>query len=951
MNTFRLYTFNFGLRSTLFVSFLINVIFINAQPDIRKKGFSNPSRSDERVNIEGKKTFIKGKVLDKLSNEPLIGATVKLFPKGWITYTDLNGYFEFLNLLPDTFEIEVNYIGYKKTKFSGISTIEKPMVQLILPIEILVSEMEGVVIESEIPKLSELSAIMLQKNSNFIADAQSGNQIEKENFDYSVSTAFQRINGVSLVGKYTYIRGLPEKYNAVLLNNAPFINLSPSFYFYNLQEFPNSLTSGIQILKSTTSEFYANYAGGLVLLETEQMPDVAKLKIQWNAFYNTFTTFKRLYSLPFNRRLLLIPETQNIKIHSFKLKNPNPVYIPNYFKNRNYMAIPSTQWSAYYSNRFSLNNKDLGCVAAISFWDYYERIQITGNEVVSLFGDTLKTHSIKNGFQDRHNQNITAIANAALKWNNTNFLYSKNTFIYKNQNQVFSQFSDSNYFRSQGYERNFIFAQQNSGQHSIVFKKDRSLRMEWLQFYHYYYQQMPALFNSFYQNHLGLRESYLLLPDSSTNFMNKLYQNNLIYAEKQHIHQLGGDLFFDVMIKEEDNKVKTRIGAFINFTNSQFNSRNFHYRLNNTFMDTSLLSLSYIQNNGIFNSGNEYSLHELTDSTSLFQAQHLNFAPYVNIQYELTEMFHFVVGFREDFSIRKLSNISNTNRIQRAFQSDLPSLSLIFRTHEKSQLRFNYMMSIARPNDRDLIGNRFFHPFIQILQLPNPELLSSTINHVDGRFEVFPTNMDAFSINLFFKNIHLPIENQYRLPNTSEQVLTMSTSNSNAALISGLEMEWKQNLGNILNSFVLEKFHLNFNGYASFSNTRPHNQIKFFTKETRPLQGHSNYGFNLGFHWIYEELGLKIMSFLNHKGKNIFLAHINNPKWDIWELQRTDWSFQISKSYLSHWEFRFAVSNILNQPIRWAYLNKNHYFKNDIHQVFRNQKLGRQFLVSINYRL
>ncbi len=944
---------SFKLYFITFANIFLLFIIAYAQPDVRKKGFYNPAISEGRVNTEEKKTFIKGKVLDKLSNEPLIGATVKLNPRGSISYTDLNGYFEFLNLPPDTFEVEVNYIGYKKTKFSEISTVDKQLVQLILPIEILVSEMEGVVIESEIPKLSELSAIMLQKNSNFIADAQSGNQIEKENFDYSISTGFQRMNGASFAGNHSYIRGLPEKYNAVLLNNAPLISLNSQQYYYNLHEFPTSVISGISILKSTTSEYYANYGGGLVLLETEQMPDASKLKLQWNGFYNTNTTFQKLHSLPFNKRLLLIPETQNIKIHSKKLQSPSPVKVPNYYKNQNYVALPSTQWSGYYSNRFSvLNNRDLGFIAAVNFWDHYERNKISGSDLINLSKDTLNYRTIRNSFQDKHYQNVTAIANASLKCNSKNFLHTQNTLIYKNHNQVNSQSSDSNVFRSQSFERNFTFAQQNSGQHSLVSRKDRSLRMEWLQFYHYYYQQTPAIINYNFQNPVS-GESILVLPTSATNSNQKLYHNNMIYAEKQQVHQVGGDVFFDVLVKEEDHKVKTRVGAFLNFTHTQFNSRNFHYRLINSLMDSSLISMDNILNQGIEINENEtlFSLNELTDTTNLFQAQHLNFAPYINIQYELTEIFHFVVGFREDFSFRKLSNINNTNLLQRAFQSDLPSLSIIFRTHEKSQLRFNYMMSISRPTDRDLMGSKFFNPLTQVLYLPNSQLMHSTINHIDGRFEIFPTVTDAFSVNLFFKQIHFPLENIYNLPVNFQQVITSSTSNSYAAILGGIEWEWKQNLGNIWDTFVFEKFYLYLNGYASFSNTKPKSQMKFFTKDTRPLQGHSNYGFNVGLNWANEDLGLKIMTFLNHKGKNIFLAQINNPQWNLWELQRTDWSFQVSKSFQSYWEFRLALFNILNQPIRWAYLNQNHYFKNDIHQIYREQKLGHQFLFSVNYRL
>ncbi len=939
---------------TLLLFLVVYFMSTNAQPDVRKKSNYNPAMSDGRVNTEEKKTFIKGKVLDKLSNEPIIGATVKLIPKGNIAYTDLNGYFEFLGLSPDTFEIEVNYVGYKKTKFTDISTIKKQIVNLVLPIEIQVSEVEGVVIVSEIPKFSELAAILLQKNSSFIADIQSGNQLEKENYDYSIATGFQRMNGASFVANRSYVRGLPERYNPILLNNAPLLSLNPQQSFYSLQEVPINLISSLKLIKSSTSEYYANYGGGIMLLQTEEMPEATKLKLQFNGFYNTLTTFKKRYAFPPNHQFLFLQETQNIKIKfSNNLQQPQLSSIPNYSKVNSSIALPSTQWNAYFANRFNaLNNRDLGIITAISFIDNYQKNSVTGTEISHFQYHTLFTQPIKNASFDKHTQNVTAIANASLKWSTKSFLHSKNMIIYKTENQVFSQPTDSNWYHSQSFQRNFTFAQQNSGQHNLVAKKDRSLRMEWTQFYHYYYQQTPAQVSLFFQ-HSPIHQLFLNLPNANTNLNQKLYQQNLIYANKQQTHQVGGDLFFDIMFKEEERKAKTRLGSFVNFTSSQFNNRNFHYYLNNNFSDPTRLSYSHIITHGLLYPSNENFLdfHEVIDSASMFQAQNFNLAPYINVQYELTEIFHFVFGFRIDLAFRTLSNLQiASNPIQIATQSDLPSLSLIFRTNEKRQFRFNYMMSTSRPTDKDILGSRYFHPLTQILQLPNPSLLASTINHFDVRYEIFPNINDAFSANLFFKEIHLPIENVYSIPNTPQAVLTSSASNSNAAIIGGAEFEWKQNMGNLIDSYFLEKFLLYLNGYFAFSNTKPQNQFQFFDSNTRPLQGHSNYGFNLGFNWAYEDLGLKVMTFLNHKGKSIFLAH-SQPQWNIWELQRTDWSFQISKSYQANWEFRIAIFNLLNQPLRWVYLNKNHYFKNDIFQTFRQQKLGRQFLISVNYRI
>jgi hypothetical protein len=935
--------FTFFLLCALITSNLLS------QSNVKNKCFYNPAISEGRINAKERKTYIQGNVYDDASKEPLIGAIVKLKPTGTYCYTDLNGYFEFMDLPPDTFSLEVSYLGYKKTTFTNVSTTDKQIVNLVLTLQLQINENEKDVIDSEAPKFSELYAISLQKNSNFIFENTPATQIDKDNFDYSIATSFKRMNSAALEENKTFIRGLPEKYNAVLLNRAPLISLDPQQIFYPLHHLPASLFSKIQISKSTTSEFYGNYAGGAIELDTEKMPLAPHLKFQWNAFYHPYTTFKKLSAFPTNRNFLFIPETHNIKIQLRSFALPSKPFIPNYFKNHPYTALPATQWNAYLANRLTaFNNKELGLVLALSFSDFYHKKIVAGSNLSHHHRGTLFFNPIRLASQDVHTQNFSAIANASINWNLKNKFYSQNFITYKNENLVYSQTTDYEYFKNQSFIRNFIFAQQNSGEHILVAKKDRSLRLEWSQFYHYYYQQTPASIAMNFQKNAS-NDMNLQLPNASNIYLDKDYQKNLIYADKQQVHQLGGDAFFDVMVKEDDNKAKTRIGAFINWTSSLFNSRKFLYQLNTPLLDSSFLSINNILTNGLTEISHE-NLLELTDTTNFFTAQNLNFAPYINIQYELTDVFHLVFGFREDFSFRQIANFNNQNLKTLAMQSDLPSVSVIFKTNEKSQFRFHYMMTVARPSDRDWLGASYFHPLTQILQLPNPNAMTSTINHVDARYESFTTPSDAFSVNLFFKHLHLPLEHQYNIPAFSSQVLTMATTNANAAILGGLEMEWKQNIGKLIPNSFFEMLHIQWNGYASFSNTKTKHEYEYFTEFTRPLQGHSNYGSNLGLNWTHPKLGLKVQSYFHHKGKSIFLANSDNKKWDIWELQRTDGTFQISKIYQAHWEFRLACFNLFNQPIRWAFLQQTHYFKNKISQTFREQKLGRQFLFSVNYR-
>ena len=79
---------------------------------------------------------ISGTVSESNSNEPLIGATVKVENTFLVAITDANGNFTFRNLKASNYNISVSYVGYqsisKKIKVDGDKTIDfKLKVQIL----------------------------------------------------------------------------------------------------------------------------------------------------------------------------------------------------------------------------------------------------------------------------------------------------------------------------------------------------------------------------------------------------------------------------------------------------------------------------------------------------------------------------------------------------------------------------------------------------------------------------------------------------------------------------------------------------------------------------------------------------------------------------------------------------------------------------------------------------
>ena len=63
---------------------------------------------------------ISGKVTDKETGEPLIGANVFIVNTPLGAATDIDGYFDILNISPGTYSVRVQYVGYQTVVVENI---------------------------------------------------------------------------------------------------------------------------------------------------------------------------------------------------------------------------------------------------------------------------------------------------------------------------------------------------------------------------------------------------------------------------------------------------------------------------------------------------------------------------------------------------------------------------------------------------------------------------------------------------------------------------------------------------------------------------------------------------------------------------------------------------------------------------------------------------------------
>ena len=71
---------------------------------------------------QNNKQNIRGNILDKFSQSPIIGASVQIvnnaFNKG--THTDASGHFVLTGLTPSRYEIKISFVGYKNVLIPNV---------------------------------------------------------------------------------------------------------------------------------------------------------------------------------------------------------------------------------------------------------------------------------------------------------------------------------------------------------------------------------------------------------------------------------------------------------------------------------------------------------------------------------------------------------------------------------------------------------------------------------------------------------------------------------------------------------------------------------------------------------------------------------------------------------------------------------------------------------------
>jgi hypothetical protein len=274
----------------------------------------------------------------------------------------------------------------------------------------------------------------------------------------------------------------------------------------------------------------------------------------------------------------------------------------------------------------------------------------------------------------------------------------------------------------------------------------------------------------------------------------------------------------------------------------------------------------------------------------------------------------------------------------------LPSASLIYKLegekYGRTNLRFNYSQSIARPSIRELSDAALFDNEFRTLIYGNSDLKMAEISNYDFRAETFFENKDNVSVSLFYKDFTNHIEMGFG----SSGITWGNVANSN---VMGIEFEGRKKLGN---SMELRANVTLVKSEAEFirQDFQVVEGIKVFTVVDtiqRPMFGQAPYLINAIFSYRSDTLGLTATASYNVQGPRLVIAGAVRGRADVYELPRNTLDVKVSKTVGKHFTVNLTLRDILNAPVRRSYKLPDGWVDYDRFQY------GTNYLFGLTYKL
>lgn len=903
---------------------------------------------------------ISGKVINS-KNEPVAGASIVVKGSNRGVATGVDGNYV-LTLLVGKYEITISALGYAGKSITDIEVKLNSVTEIDVILDNEVKNIGNVVVTTTSTARRETtnSAIAFQRNTNTVASVISAEAIRRSP-DRNTGEVLKRTPGASIQeGRFIIVRGLADRYNQAMLNGILLTSTEPDRKTFSFDLIPAAMIDNIVINKAFVPEYPGEWAGGLIQVNTKDIPSKGFFNIQLGTGANTQTTGKDFYRdaqrgkydwLGIDDGTRKLPTVYTTKSGFDSLSIAQKIGIGKQLRSNwapgKTTAIPNFSFQANGGFNTKFLGKTLGGTVAVIYSRTMRNIiqQNISNTLVGVNSFTQNYDLDDNRFA----QDVTwgALGSLAYQLDKNNKISVK-TLLNINTSDAVTRRTGVDFNRDEevsgsefNFKQNIFTSTQVAGDHKL----DNKLSLKWYGSFNILDGHIPDQRRILYSRQEGSTAQPTLLISST---LSQQSGSRIFQDLSDYIYTAGGDLSYAFEMFGQKQTVKA--GYMFQVKDRLYDAKLFANYLPTDNPTLRKQSADVVFSPSNFGTGasnsNMLSFDAIKGSNFRYMANTILNAGFLQFDNQFTQDLRVVWGLRvEDYDQVIGSKYSWDPRHQHVVVRDyLPGINITYKLNKNNNIRLSASQTVIRPELRELSFLNLYDFELNASVQGDPRLKRTKITNADLRYELYPKAGEVFTVGVFYKQFRDAIEQFF--DEGAGGASTFSYTNADRAKSYGAEVEFRKKL-----DFINGMKNFTFQANASFIYSRIQDEGLAID---RPLQGQSPYLLNLGLMYDLPSKGFTATVLFNQVGERIYLvgslqAGAGSP--NIYEAPRPVLDFQVSKKILKErGELRLNVSDIINRT-QYFYQNgddKNSFQKDkDAYRFTR--KFGTSFNLTFNY--
>ncbi len=906
---------------------------------------------------------IMGRLTDKeMEGEPLPFANVLLKGTSKGATTDLEGIYAIEKLEPGKYTVVFSFIGYETRETLNIEVVAGKVTEINAELGSSAAALDEVVISTVSRRDSEVALLLEQKKAVVIKQSIGAEELSRKGVS-NVEQGLSKISGITTVeDRGTFVRGLDDRYNFLLVNGLPIASSDPDFKIIPLNYISTNIVSSIDVLKTFNASLYQDFAGATFEVKTTPAPSRPTTILNVGVKYNSITTFKDFYyddssELEFlgytgDNRALPAAFGEDVLSYTATPEESEGLFESSWTPEKITAPLANSFGISHGQRLISNEHENLGFYFSLNYDNSYHSRQGVERTLNSEGTAGQNFNSVTYDFSTQKSALISLdydrIDRFQLKFN-TIYLQNSSNFIREafGRNDGFTQLNNRDFFiRDARYTENDNLIFQLYGNTDW---QDKKHQLEVAGSVGIGNNQVP---DRRVLRAAGTGEDAEYITTNGINpfrFFQTL-ENSSISAKAEYSHGLQKD-------ENLDFSSHLKVGYNLNAIEYDFFNRTITAQVDNI----NLPNLNTNDPQVFFNRG--FSEGFLRYSSTFDPAARSQINQVINAGYLILqkqwEKLLIDAGLRAEYASRQISYRNPLDRPDSPYKElnyepfDLsPSLNIKYDLGENSNLRLAASVTSTRPRLREILptvyqdgdGNQV---------IGNPTLKNSRNYNVDLKYEVFPENAQLLAFTVFGKYIQDPIE---RLARSTSVGYRTFFDNFDEAVLYGVELEARFNASSIFENTFADRFSFGFNGILMDSEaTAAADDPRFaaVTNKNRRLQGASNWGINADVLYQIFKRGNTASSvnlIYNTFGERIYAVGVEGAD-EIYErpLNQLDlvWATQFNKS----WDLKLTARNLLNEEtLFYQDPTRDIRFPNQFSNVIESFNTGTTYGASLTYK-